>query len=135
MAYYSQESIRRLNQAHHLIGKVAERVIQVVDVKIGETLRGREKQQRYYREGKSKLQYPDSKHNQRPAEAAHFLPYPELWDASTERWYYVGGVVVGIASVVLPDDVGWRWGGDWDGDDIFGDQQFDDLAHHELILP
>lgn len=135
MPYYSEESKRRLNQAHHLIQRVGEEVIQVVDVKVGETLRGREKQQRYYREGKSKLQYPDSKHNRRPAEAVHFLPYPELWDASTERWYYVGGIVVGVAQVVLPSDVGWRWGGDWDGDDIFSDQGFDDLAHHELVLP
>jgi peptidoglycan L-alanyl-D-glutamate endopeptidase CwlK len=26
-----------------------------------------------------------------------------------------------------------RWGGDWDSDDIFDDQNFDDLPHFELV--
>lgn len=132
MPRFSQESLDRLSEAHGMIRSVCHVVIDLVDVKIGETYRGEELQNRYYREGKSQLQFPESMHNKEPAQAVHILPYPELWDAPTERWYYVGGLVVGIANIILPDAVRWRWGGDWDGDDIFSDQGFDDLAHHEI---
>lgn len=134
MARFADDSRRRLDKAHPLIVEVMERVIEVVDVTIGETWRSYETHQEYLAHDppRTKVSYRETRHSRRPSEAVHVLPYPELWQASTERWYYVGGLVVGVAHMALPDGVVWRWGGDWDGDDIFSDQGFDDLAHHEL---
>lgn len=131
MPHFSETSKARLGKAHPKIRVVAHEAIQIVDFSVGETQRGEEKQNRYFREGKSKLQYPNSLHNRDPSHAVHFLPYPEGWEAPMERWYYLGGIIVGVAGAL---DIPWRWGGDWDGDDIFSDQHFDDLAHHELRL-
>lgn len=143
MPRYSAESKEHLELAHPLIREVAREVIKVVDVTVGETWRTREKHQEYlnHEPPRTKVSYEETKHSatdpngQPESHAVHVLPYPELWEAPMERWYYVGGIVVGIAHQVLPQGVRWRWGGDWDGDDIFSDQSFDDLAHHELVFP
>lgn len=51
------------------------------------------------------------------------------------RWYHFGGYVQGTADQMYrTGEVSRkvRWGGDWDGDRVFSDQNFDDLPHFEL---
>ncbi|MFQ5990813.1 MAG: hypothetical protein ACE5NA_00110 [Nitrospiraceae bacterium] len=46
-----------------------------------------------------------------------------------DRWRAFGGFVLGVAEMM---DIPIRWGGDWDGDRTFRDQNFNDLSHFEL---
>jgi peptidoglycan L-alanyl-D-glutamate endopeptidase CwlK len=85
-------------------------------------------------EGKSKTPWPRSQHNAIPSMAIDVAPYPIDWK-DTERFYYFGGYVQGIAKMLL--ETGRmthrvRWGGDWDSDHDLHDQRFMDLVHFEL---
>jgi len=70
-----------------------------------------------------------SMHNYFPSLAIDILPYPIDWK-DTDRMRYFAGYVMGIADSI---GVKIRWGGDWDGDTELRDQNFNDLAHFELI--
>lgn len=135
MPRLGKTSKRHLGTCHEDLKRIAHEAIKYVDFSVVEGHRGKEKQNQYFRQGLSKLEYPDSRHNSWPSEAIHIIPYPEHWAASEKRWYYLGGVIMTVADMLY--DKGeishrLRWGGDWDGDDIFSDQGFDDLAHYEL---
>jgi hypothetical protein len=90
--------------------------------------RGEEEQNKAFHEGRSKLKFPQSKHNQNPSKAVDVVPYPINWNDES-RFFYLAGLIKGIAS-----SMGHviRWGGDWDGDGDFNDQSFIDLPHFEL---
>jgi len=83
-----------------------------------------------YREGRSKLKFPSSKHNSFPSHAIDVAPYPIDWN-DTYRFYYFAGYVQRVAHEL---GVLIRYGGDWDGDTrAKGDQSFFDLVHFELL--
>lgn len=88
-----------------------------------------------FHEGRSKLQFPHSKHNKNPSLAADVVPwFPERphirWD-DREAFYFFGGFVLGAAAKM---GISVRWGGDWDRDEDLHDQSFFDLPHFELII-
>ena len=63
--------------------------------------RDEERQNQYYKEGKSKLPWDKSKHNRFPSKAvdARFCPYnPDLDDDNREKWMEFRGFVYGIAA-------------------------------------
>lgn len=96
--------------------------------------RDKPEQNRAFREGRSKLLFPQSKHNKDPSQAVDVVPwhaeYPYIrWD-DREAFYYFGGLVLGVAAMMKIDV---RWGGDWDTDQELHDQTFFDLPHFELI--
>ena len=72
--------------------------------------------------------FPNGKHNSSPSLAVDCIPYPLDW-SDRERMTYFAGFVKGIATMM-----GYpiRWGGDWDGDTILSDNNFDDLVHFEI---
>lgn len=78
--------------------------------------------------GKSKVQWPSSKHNHIPSLAVDLLPAPIDWD-DRERMSLFAGFVLGVAAQM---DIPVRWGGDWDRDSEVKDNTFDDLCHFEL---
>jgi hypothetical protein len=81
--------------------------------------------------GKSKVAWPNSKHNQVPSIAADVVPYPIDWN-NTKRFYHFAGYVQGVAERM---GIKIRWGGDWDGDLVdLDDQSFVDTPHFELVL-
>ena len=80
-------------------------------------------------EGKTKVSYPNSKHNKIPSMAVDVAPYPIDWK-ELSRFYFFGGYVKKTAELLR---IKIRWGGDWDSDTIFSDQSFYDLPHFELI--
>jgi peptidoglycan L-alanyl-D-glutamate endopeptidase CwlK len=120
----------RLNSAHPLLKRVFENVIKIVDCKILEGQRGEAEQNRLYRLGRSKVEFPNSKHNSDPSMAVDAAPYPIDWK-NLKRFYFFAGVVIGVAYML---GLKIRWGGDWDGDTDLDDQDFNDLPHFELIL-
>jgi len=94
-----------------------------------EGFRGKEAQNEYFRTGRSKVEFPNGKHNRKPSEAIDASPYPIDWQ-DTKRFYYFAGIVKGVAAEM---GIKIRWGGDWDSDNDFNDQTFMDLVHFELI--
>jgi peptidoglycan L-alanyl-D-glutamate endopeptidase CwlK len=98
--------------------------------------RGREEQEKAFKEKKTKVIYPHSKHNKLPSMAVDVAPYPIKWDNKhLNRFYCFAGFVLGAAyqlkkQGVISHDIGW--GGDWDGDRDFSDQNFNDLVHFWL---
>jgi peptidoglycan L-alanyl-D-glutamate endopeptidase CwlK len=129
MPSFSSRSKKRLEQCHPDIQKVFNEVIKHVDCTVLEGHRDQETQDEYYRQGRSKLRFPNSKHNHSPSMAIDCAPYPIDWN-DRDRFYYFGGMVLGIASSM---GIKMRWGGDWDMDNTFKDQTFHDLPHFELI--
>lgn len=103
-------------------------MIKYVDCTVIQGHRGQVSQDEAYRTGKSKLRYPQSKHNSLPSKAVDVAPFPIDW-ANRERFAYFAGVVKGIA---LAKGIALRWGGDWNRDGNTKDETFSDMPHFEL---
>lgn len=128
MASYSNRSKKKLSTCDTKIQAVMNEVIKHWDCTILEGTRDKGTQDEYLRTGKSKVKYPNSKHNSVPSKAVDVAPYPIDW-SDLKRFYAFGGFVMGIAASM---GITLRWGGDWDGDRDIRDQTFNDLPHFEL---
>lgn len=128
MPKFSQASKDRLETCHPDIQRVLNEVIQHIDFTVLEGHRGEEKQNAAFEAGKSKLRFPQSKHNNRPSLAVDIAPYPIDWQ-DWRRFDLLAGYVLGIAAHM---GITLRWGGDWDSDHDMKDQTFNDLPHFEL---
>ena len=82
-----------------------------------------------YDEGRTKVRYPDGRHNFNPSRAVDVTPYPVNWE-DRERQTLFAGFVLGTARSM---GINLRWGGDWDQDFQVMDNRFDDFPHFELI--
>ena len=92
--------------------------------------RARAEQNDLYRRGRSRLKYPNSRHNHKPSLAVDVAPYPLDW-SDRERFCLFAGYVLGAADRM---GIPIRWGGDWDKNTLLSDNRFDDLPHFELDL-
>ena len=128
MNQFSRQSQEKLLECNPDLQELFTHVLQAHDCTIMEGFRGQEKQDEYYRTGKSKVKYPEGKHNRKPSMAIDVSPYPINW-RDTKRFYYFAGIVKGIAASL---NINIRWGGDWDSDNDLNDQSFMDLVHFEL---
>lgn len=128
----SQSSENNLLTCDKRLQMVAYRAIDIIDFTVLEGRRSKERQNRLYEQGKSKVQWPDSKHNVEDpddlSKAFDLAPYPIDWDHKDE-FILLGGVMITLAHEM---GVPLRWGGDWDGDNDLYDQSFDDLVHFEI---
>ena len=129
MAKLGKSSEERLNTCHPDLQKVFRRVVEKYDLTITCGTRGEAEQNEAFRTGKSKVQFPKSKHNLTPSLAVDAVPYPIDWN-DRSRFYHFAGYVLGIAEGM---GIKLRWGGDWDGDFDLKDQKFFDLPHFELV--
>ena len=129
MPEFSLRSKAKLSQCDQRLQELFAEVIKHHDCTILEGRRSKERQDELYRTGKSKVQYPNSKHNTEPySMACDVAPYPIDWE-DRKRWYFFGGFVTAMAKTM---GVPIRWGGDWDSDMDLGDQTFFDLPHFEI---
>ncbi len=128
MPSYSERSKFILDTCHPDLQKLMNEVIKHVDCSILEGHRDEERQKRLYKNGRSKVIYPNSKHNSYPSMAVDAIPYPIDW-ADVERMYMFVGFVRGIAKSL---NINICVGADWDGDFTFKDQTFNDLPHIQL---
>tara|TARA_R100000664_G_scaffold16539_1_gene25316 strand:- start:1622 stop:2041 length:420 start_codon:yes stop_codon:yes gene_type:complete len=138
MVKFSAISLERLESCDPKLQKVFHKVIELFnsgvigkgwDCSILQGHRGKDEQNKYYNEGKSKVQYPDGRHNAFPSRAVDVTPYPIDFD-DRERQTYFAGFVLGVAGSM---GIKLRWGGDWDRDGQVADNRFDDMPHFELI--
>ena len=109
--------------------KIFNKVIQHVDCSVLEGHRGEERQNKLQEEGKSKVRYPDGRHNASPSNAVDVAPYPIDWD-DRERFHLFAGFVLGVANGM---GITLRWGGDWNMNFEVDDNKFDDFPHFEIV--
>ena len=128
MPEYSQKSKAKLASADRGLQAVFNVVIQAFDNTILCGHRPKEEQDAAFAEGRSRVKWPDGKHNAVPSMAVDAAPYPIDWK-NIKRFIYFGGVVMGVAFAL---GIKLRWGGDWDADTDLDDQSFNDYPHFEL---
>jgi peptidoglycan L-alanyl-D-glutamate endopeptidase CwlK len=108
----------------------------LIDISILEGRRGKVLQDEYFAAGRSKVQWPDSKHNvidpddlSKAVDAAPFVSGKVSFDKG--HCIFMAGVVLACAARM---GIRVRWGGNWDMDgEPITDQDFNDLVHFELI--
>ncbi len=133
MYKYSERSMNALKTCDVRLQFLFLKVIEQMDCSIIEGHRGKEKQNKYYEDGLSRVQFPAGKHNVLPSKAIDAVPYPINWDTKDEdnlrRYHRFAYFVLGMAKAY---GIKLRWGGDWDSDNEFDDQTLNDLPHFEL---
>ena len=128
MARFGRRSKERLATCEKDLQMVFNEVIKHVDCSVLEGHRNGERQNKLYEEGKTKVRYPNGRHNSSPSRAVDVTPYPVNWK-DRERQTLFAGFVLGIANQM---GINIRWGGDWDQDFEVQDNKFDDFPHFEL---
>jgi peptidoglycan LD-endopeptidase CwlK len=108
--------------------------LEIIDFTVKCTYRGKEEQDAYYNADppKSKVRWPDSKHNTNPSKAVDAVPYVN-GKASWNKLHccVLAGVILAVAKKL---GVRIRWGGNWDMDgEPITDQDFQDLVHFEEV--
>lgn len=113
-----------------------------VDFGIAEGYRSLELQQKYFKEGKSRIDgiTRKGKHNYQPALAVDFYPWVNgKMDYHLETVSHLAGFIMGIAALLLQQGKishELRWGANWDMDgQIIQDETFVDRPHLELVNP
>ena len=128
MPKFGRKSRERLSTCEDSLQKVFNEVIKHVDCSVLEGHREKDRQNKLFEEGKTKVKYPDGRHNRQPSSAVDVTPYPVDWK-DRERQTLFAGFVIGVASQM---GINLRWGGDWDQDFQVVDNRFDDFPHFEL---
>lgn len=128
MPRFGKRSRSNLATCDERLQKVFNEVIKHVDCSVIEGQRSKERQNKLYEEGKTKVRYPNGRHNAEPSNAADVCPYPIDWD-DRERFHLFAGYVLGVARGM---GITLRWGGDWNMNFEVDDNKFDDFPHFEL---
>ena len=117
MNQWSQKSQDRLATCHQDLQTLANAVLQIHDCMVVTGHRDQETQERMVREGKSKVHWPNGKHNSWPSRAIDLAPYVNgisPWDY--EYSLYFAGIVLGVAEMLRSQGMmqhAIRWGGNW----------------------
>ena len=129
MPKFGSRSKKNLKTCHEDLQDLFNEVIKHVDCSVIEGHRNGLRQDKLFDEGKTKVKYPNGRHNANPSNAADVVPYPIDWN-DRERFHLFAGFVLGIAKSM---EINIRWGGDWNMNFEVDDNQFDDFPHFELI--
>lgn len=135
MLSFGTDSLQKLNTCHADLQTLFHEVIKYFPCKVIAGNRNKADQDKAFTEKKSKLQFPNSKHNSMPSMAADVMPFPVDWN-DTNRMRYFAGYVMGIAALLKEQGkmaFSVRYGGDWDRDTQLKDNVFNDMVHFELV--
>ena len=131
----------RLNGAHPKLQALVEAADAVYPISVLCSIRTEAEQNAAFASKKSKLKFPNSKHNLKPGEifskAVDIIPY--FANAENKTHYdwndlIAFGRMAGVMfTMAKQQNVRIRWGGDWDGDGRTADEVFKDLPHFELM--
>lgn len=135
---FSKNSESKLNTVQNPLQQVCRKALSygVMDATIIEGRRSKENQNRYFREGKSRLKWPNGKHNvlnpddlAQAVDIAPFVAGKVSW--VKDHCLVWAGLMLAAAAEL---GVKIRWGGNWDMDgEPVTDQKFQDLVHFELV--
>jgi len=137
MPKFNTVSTLRLNTCHRDLQVIFKHVIDYMNCSILCGFRGEQDQEQAFKEGKSRLHFPKSKHNISPSMAVDVICYPIDWD-NFQRHFWFAGYVLGVADRLYAEGKihhRLRFGGDWDRDfDITDEKGLRDLVHFELMV-
>ena len=128
MPKFGKKSLKQLDTCDVKLQEVFNEVIKTVDCSVLEGHRDKDRQNKLFEEGKTKVKYPSGRHNKLPSCAVDCVPYPIDWN-DRERFHLFAGFVIGIAKSM---GINLRWGGDWNQNWFVDDNKFDDFPHFEL---
>jgi peptidoglycan L-alanyl-D-glutamate endopeptidase CwlK len=136
MPKFGAESLKQLSTSHKDLQTLFNEVIKYFDCKVIEGFRDERAQQEAFKNGHSKLQWPDGKHNHSPSFAVDVAPYPVNFN-NIPRFYWFAGYVLATAQQLklqgrITHDI--RWGGDWNRNTNIDDEKFKDLFHYEIVI-
>ena len=131
---FGKTSQMKLYTAHPDLEIIMEDALDtgIMDFSIIEGHRGEIEQNRYYKLGKSRVKFPDGKHNKIPSRAVDAAPFIN-GKVSWNRLHccVLAGIILACAA---KRGIKLRWGGNWDMDsEPITDQDFQDLVHFELV--
>jgi len=129
MPAFSALSEQRLASCDPRLQAILKEAIRHVDFTIMCGFRGPDEQEDAYRTGRSKVRWPNSKHNRKPSVAVDLAPYPVDW-TDTARFARLAGYIERIAH---EQGVKLRWGGDFDMDGRTAGEKLVDMPHLEII--
>lgn len=133
MSYkFGSSSQKRLDTCHPLLQVILNEAIQYIDFSVTCGHRNEADQNAAFNSvpQRSKVKFPDSKHNSLPSIAVDVAPYPVDWN-DIKRFAYLMGILKGIA---MAHGIKVRTGVDWDSDGDITDHKFMDWPHLELVL-
>ena len=130
MPGFGARSKSRLSTLHPDLVAVLKDVIPHFDFTVVSGHRTQAAQDEAFASGKSKKQWPDSKHNKLPSIAVDVAPWPIDWTDHLAFARLYGRIEQAAAA----RGIHIRWGGDWDGDQSSRDQSFMDIGHLELVV-
>ena len=76
MPRFGRKSKKELSTCHEDLQDLFNEVIKYVDCSVLEGHRSKERQNKLYEEGKTKVKYPNGRHNASPSRACDIVPYP-----------------------------------------------------------
>ena len=97
MPQYSRQSKDKLDTCNHRLIKIANKLIKFYDNTVVFGFRDHETQERLFKEGKSKLHFPNSGHNHYPSRAMDLQPYPYPYNKERDEFMFMRGLVYAIA--------------------------------------
>ena len=127
MPKFSTRSLANLATCHKDAQITASRAIERFDFAVIDGQRGKDKQEAYFRSGKSKLHFPDSLHNHAPSMAMDCVPWPVNYN-DIPRFEEMARVIKEVAAELLAEGLithRVEWGGDW--------PTFKDYAHFQFV--
>jgi peptidoglycan L-alanyl-D-glutamate endopeptidase CwlK len=133
MPVFGKTSRNNLSSCHIELQNLFNEVIKYYDCSVLCGTRSKLDQDKAFREGRSRLKFPESKHNTSPSMAVDVVPYfsthPHVRWNDTDKFYEFTGFVQGVAAMLEIDII---CGSNWDMDDELHDQTLFDLPHFEL---
>jgi peptidoglycan L-alanyl-D-glutamate endopeptidase CwlK len=135
MPNFGKKSLDNLKTCDKRIQEVCFEVITIFDFTVLCGHRGKEEQDLAFKEKRSKLEFPQSKHNKLPSIAVDIAPWfkvkPHIrWD-DIRSFDFLAGHIIGVG---LSKGIKIKWGGCWRMDNDLKNNSFNDLPHFELII-
>ena len=135
MPAFGSASLRQMHTLDSRLKSILNEAIEIFDFTIICGHRSEHAQNEAFNNGKSKLRWPQSRHNTLPSLAVDIAPYyrtePHIrWNRLYE-FVYLHGIIYAVAArqgIII------RSGINWDQDDeLITDQKFNDFPHIELV--
>ena len=136
MPRFGRKSNSNLNTADPKLIRLMDEAIKYVDFGVVCGVRSEKEQNKAFAEGKSKVQYPNSKHNLVPSLAVDIVPWDGkkyCWGNDDKELLQIGQMIGVVKACAIYLGIEIRCGFDWDNDGNITDESFIDAFHVELV--
>lgn len=132
--HFGYGSLKQRDTLHPDLKKVLDEASKTFNFTILCGYRNEEDQNKAYKEGNSKVKWPDSRHNTYPSEAVDCVPYDKTgvpWKDVYRFARMMGHIEAAAIRVGVQIELGMDW--DMDGDTV--EHSFKDFPHVQLKRP